>query len=85
MVSLSPSDCFDQALGDPHDHWEVSLSDRQRSGHGSQGDGLDFRGWEASAGQRRSRGFGFHVDRLVGHVLIAVGVVKGAAGVFAEV
>ena len=30
-------------------------------------------------------GFGLHVDGLVRHVLIAVGVVKGAAGVFAEV
>ena len=85
VVPLPSSDCFNQTLGDPHDRREVSLSNRQRRGRGPWGDSLDFGGRETSAGWRRSRGFGFHVDRLVGHALIAVGVVKGAAEVFAEV
>ena len=85
MVPLPSPNRFNEALGDPHDRLKVSLPDCQCSGRGLWGDGLDFRGREVSASWRRSRGFGLHIDGLVGHGLIAVGVVKGAVGVFAEV
>ena len=85
MVPFSSPDRFDEALGNPHDRLQVSLPDCQHGGRGSWGDGLDLRGWEASTGWRRLRGFGFHIDGLVGHGLIAVGVVERAAVIFAEV
>ena len=85
VIPLPSPNCLDEALGDPHDCLKVSLPDCQCGGRGPRRDGLDFRGWEASAGWRRLRGFSLHIDGLVGHVLIAVGVVKGAVGVFAEV
>ena len=85
MIPLSSPDHFNETLGNPHDRLKVSLPHCQRGGHGSWGDGLDFRGWEASTGWRHLRGFGFHIDGLVGHGLIAVGMVKRAAVVLAEV
>ena len=85
MVPFSFPDCLNKALGDPHDGCKIPLPSHQCSGSGSWGDGLNFRGWEMGAGWQHLRRLSLQVDRLVGHASIAIGVVKGAVEVLAEV